>query len=141
VKDEYDFSNGKRGPVSTGGHVAPGLMRFKHAGEWKTPELFLRIVRAHLPTVEMRWLTQDQLLKEALDALESMLVQAVGLDATIARQHEIIKDQREWRRLKEDCFKTNLKHQDELAERIKTLTRELNEARALCEAARCQKLP
>jgi hypothetical protein len=94
-------------------------VQFRHCGELKPAKLFLEIAYAHLPGLTENWYAVDKLLKETLDALETTLACNAKLEEMLGQQHAVILDMKEYRRLKDECFKANLKHQDELAEKIK----------------------
>lgn len=94
-------------------------MRFKHCGEFKPPKVFLDIAYSHLPRLDEPWYAMDRLMKETLDALETALACNAKLEELLGSQHAVIMDLKEHKRLKQECFTANLKHQDELAADLK----------------------
>ncbi len=87
-------------------------MRFMHSGRLVPVKVFLDIVYAHLPGLADNWYATDKLLKETVDALETVLKLNVELERMLEKQHAAILE------LKQNKQDT-LKHQEVLNETIK----------------------
>jgi len=66
-------------------------MRPIHENEEKSPEVFVSILRAYLPSEGQTWYTTDRLLKEAIDAYESAIVENASLQDDISAMKQRLR--------------------------------------------------